>query len=210
MRQSAQGERVFIDILAFEQQLANEVAAANVVHEVAEFPITERVVTEILNDGASIGVSMRLPDLIVRESRKSLEQKWLDFAAPEQVNDFFVRENGVRRRSTATDEHDEKKSQRANSKQAPTSKDDACRRCKGVHELDPADDEENENDHKDHAYSSRRVISPTPAMRPSWQCTNESQDQDYDQYGSKHVAPFLFSAACWRPHRMHYWSIALS
>ena len=74
VRESAKGEGVFVDILAFEQQLAHEVAAADVVHQAAEFRAAEGVVPEVLDDGAAIGVGMGLGDLvlpIVRDSAAS-------------------------------------------------------------------------------------------------------------------------------------------
>jgi hypothetical protein len=83
VRQCAQGGGVLIDILTFEQQLANKVSAANVMHQVAEIPAAERVVAEILDDCASIGVGMRLPDLVFRKSRRSLEQEGPDLIGPE-------------------------------------------------------------------------------------------------------------------------------
>jgi hypothetical protein len=46
--------------------------------QVAEFPAAERIVAQILYDGASIGVGIRLPDLASRQARISLEQEGLD------------------------------------------------------------------------------------------------------------------------------------
>ena len=59
-------------------------------HQVAEFRAAERVITQILNDGASIGVGMGFLDLIFREPRVALEQQGADLAAPKQVHDFLV------------------------------------------------------------------------------------------------------------------------
>ena len=64
VRQGAQCEGVLIDILALEQQLVNKVSTADVMHQVAEFSVAEWVVTEILDDGASVRVGVGLPDLI--------------------------------------------------------------------------------------------------------------------------------------------------
>src|ERR1019366_5225619 len=82
VRQCSQRECVLVDILAFEQQLANEVSAADVVHQVAKFRAAEWVVAEILDDGASIGVGMRVPDLVLRKSRIALEEEGLDRIRP--------------------------------------------------------------------------------------------------------------------------------
>lgn len=58
MRQSAQRKGVLIDILALLPQFANEVSAPSVMGQVAEFRAAERIVTEILDNGASIGIGM--------------------------------------------------------------------------------------------------------------------------------------------------------
>ena len=50
----------------------NEVSAPHVMHQVAEFLTAERVVAEVLYDGASVGVGMSFPKLVFRKSRKSL------------------------------------------------------------------------------------------------------------------------------------------
>jgi hypothetical protein len=95
VRQGAKRKGVLVNILTLEQQLANEVSAANVVHEVAEFLTAERIIAEILDDRPSIGISVGLFELIFRQSGKPLEQKGLDLIGPEQVDDFLVRKNGV-------------------------------------------------------------------------------------------------------------------
>ena len=61
-------------------------------NEIAEFSAAKRVVAEILDHGASVGIS------VSRESghRKGwilLEEKGLNLVSPEQVNDFVVRRN---------------------------------------------------------------------------------------------------------------------
>lgn len=57
--------------------------------------------------------------------------------------------------------------------------------------LDTAEKQENDDDDQNQAQSPRRHITPFPAMRPSWQRTEECQYQDYDQYSSKHVVSLL-------------------
>jgi len=65
VRQGSQSEGILVDVLAFEQQFANKVSAADVMHQIAEFTAAERIVAKILDDGASVGVGMRLPDLVL-------------------------------------------------------------------------------------------------------------------------------------------------
>ncbi len=74
VRQCAQREGVLVNILAFEQQLMNKISTADVVHEVAEFFTAERVVAKVLDDGATVGIGVRLFELISRQPRISLEQ----------------------------------------------------------------------------------------------------------------------------------------
>jgi hypothetical protein len=51
---------------------------------------------------------MRFPDPVFRKSRISLEQEGTDFIGPEQVYDFFVRQNGVSGGTAVAHDHDEK------------------------------------------------------------------------------------------------------
>jgi hypothetical protein len=88
-------------------------------HQVAEFSTAERVVAEILDDGAAVCIGMRLPDLVLRKSRISHEQKGLDLIDPQQVNDFLVRQNGVCGQTVAAHQYDEKKRRCTDRTQAP-------------------------------------------------------------------------------------------
>ena len=65
MGQRSQGECVLIGILAFEQQFLNEISTADVMHQVAEFLTAERVVAEVLDHSATVGIGMSLPDLVI-------------------------------------------------------------------------------------------------------------------------------------------------
>ena len=69
VRKSTQREGVFIDVLALAQHLENEVSTAHVVHQVAEVGAAEGVVTQILNDGATICVGMGFFELFVSQTR---------------------------------------------------------------------------------------------------------------------------------------------
>jgi hypothetical protein len=57
----------------FEQQFADEVAAADVVHQTAELPVTKWIVAEVLDDGAAVGVGMGLGDLLFRQAGIALQ-----------------------------------------------------------------------------------------------------------------------------------------
>ena len=67
-------------------------------HQIAELRAAEGIVAEVLDDGAAIGVGMRLGELFLRESGIALQQEGAESVGPEQVNDLFVGQNGIRGR----------------------------------------------------------------------------------------------------------------
>jgi hypothetical protein len=109
MTKRSEGEGVFICILTLQQQFANEVSAANVMHEVAEFGAAERVVAQILYDGASVGIRMSFGDLRFCQRRESAQQQRPDIIRPNQIDDLLVRQNGVCGRATPADQHKQEK-----------------------------------------------------------------------------------------------------
>jgi len=64
VRKRAQGKGVLVCILTLQQQLLNEVTAANVVHQIAEFHAAKGIVAQVLDDGAAIGVAVCLLELV--------------------------------------------------------------------------------------------------------------------------------------------------
>jgi hypothetical protein len=81
--------------------------------------VAERVITQVLDDGASVGIGMCFFDLIVRETGISLEQQGADLIGPKEVYDFLVGQNRVSERSAAAHHHDEKNCHYALSQQSP-------------------------------------------------------------------------------------------
>ncbi len=65
MRQRAQREGIFVQVLGFAQEILNEVSAANVMGQIAEERVPKRIVTHVLNDGAAIGIRVRLPEVFL-------------------------------------------------------------------------------------------------------------------------------------------------
>jgi len=57
-------------------------------------------------------------NLVFRKTRISLEQQGTDLVSPNQVHNLFMRQDGIRRRSTATHEHNEQKRHGMATKQA--------------------------------------------------------------------------------------------
>ena len=115
-------------------------------HQVAEFSVAERIVAEILDDGASVCVGMGIPDLLFRQSRISLEQQGPNRIGPEQVNNFFVGQDGVRGRAVAAHEHNEKDCHYTDRKQAPTFGHGAWRCCRVARGSNATENQENDND----------------------------------------------------------------
>ena len=70
MRQRAQSERVFVQILRLRDLIQNEIAAADIMHQVAEQMAAERVITHVLNNGAAIGIRVRFAQIVVGSVRE--------------------------------------------------------------------------------------------------------------------------------------------
>ena len=63
-----------------------------------------------------------------------------------------------------------------------------------AHGSNASENEKNDDDDKYQPQAACRGIAPVPAVRPAWQRTHQRQNQDHDQYGSKHVL-LLFRAS---------------
>jgi hypothetical protein len=83
VRKRTQGKSILVRILTLQQQFLNEVTAANVVHQIAELHTAKRKVAEILDDGAAMGVTVRLLELDFRETGKSFKEKWAQLINPQ-------------------------------------------------------------------------------------------------------------------------------
>jgi len=64
-----------------------------------------------------------------------------------------------------------------------------------AHFSDAAENQQNDNNKKDKPQATGRGVTPFAAMRPAGQRPNEGQDQDHDQYGSKHVFSLILHTA---------------
>ncbi len=91
----AQGKRVFIERSGIAEQGQDEIAAADVVQEVAEEMAVVRVIAEVLNDGAAVGVSFGFAQLVGCGVGKAREKQRLDRRLPRGIDNGFVRENGI-------------------------------------------------------------------------------------------------------------------
>src|SRR5260370_74280 len=71
VRHSAEREGVFVQILGIAQQNYHEIAAADVMRQVAEEHAAVRVVTHVLNDGAPVSVTVGFAQLFAQYLRKT-------------------------------------------------------------------------------------------------------------------------------------------
>lgn len=108
VRQRSEGKSVFVEVRGFVDEIDDEIAAAHVMSKIAEVLVAERVVAHVLHQRAAVGKSMCLFQIIPGCCRKTLQEKWLDVVFPEQVDDFFMREDGISAANLrqASDEND--------------------------------------------------------------------------------------------------------
>jgi hypothetical protein len=59
-----------------------------------------------------------------------------------------------------------------------------------MHGLNAPEHEENDHNKENQPQAAGGSIPPTPAMRPPWQGATKRQQQNYDQYCSKHVGSY--------------------
>ena len=95
MGQRAQGEGVLVKIARLPHQRHHEIAAADVVHQVAEQPAPERVVAHVLHDAAAVGVSVGFGQLVRSGGGIERQQHRLDGILPSRVHDRFVGQNRI-------------------------------------------------------------------------------------------------------------------
>ena len=97
VRQRSQRKCILVDVLRLSNQVQNEVAAADVMRQIAVELAAERIIAQILNDASAVGVCVRLGQLIRGGSGKSLQQQGLYRAIPSGIDNGFVGENGIGR-----------------------------------------------------------------------------------------------------------------
>src|SRR5712692_2063483 len=95
VRQSAERECVFIEILGIADQRLDEVAAANVVHQIAEEMTAVGIIAQILYDRAAKGEAMSLAQFVGSGVWKALQEHWTNAGFPGGINEGFVRENRI-------------------------------------------------------------------------------------------------------------------
>ena len=78
MRQGSQCESVFVDVLRLVKKRFDEIAAADIMGQVAKVTVAKRVIAHILNDAAPVSVSMGLDYICLRGVRIGAQQQLLD------------------------------------------------------------------------------------------------------------------------------------
>jgi hypothetical protein len=82
----AEGEREFVDRPGVANQRFDEIAGADVVHEVSKELVTERVVAQVLNDRSAVGEGTRTLHIGRRRLRKSLAKERYEEVVPGGVD----------------------------------------------------------------------------------------------------------------------------
>jgi hypothetical protein len=95
MRQRAQGERILVQILGVANQVRDEVAAPHVMRQVAVELAAERIIAQILNDAASVGICVRRYRIIRAGGREPFQQKRPDRAIPNRIDNGLVRQHRI-------------------------------------------------------------------------------------------------------------------
>ena len=91
MRERADGESVFVDVLGVPQQRLDEIAAADVMRKIAEKGAAIRVIPHILNDRTAISVGLCPAQIFFCGLREFLQEERLDVRLPRCIDDGFMR-----------------------------------------------------------------------------------------------------------------------
>src|SRR6185369_9124468 len=92
MSQRSQREREFVQVRGFLKQRADEISASHVVGQVAEKLAPERVIPEILDQAAPVGVSVGFAQVLLGRLRKVSQQQRPDLVLPQYVDNLLVGE----------------------------------------------------------------------------------------------------------------------
>jgi hypothetical protein len=96
MRERADSEGQLVGSLRVVKKGENEVAGADIVSEVGEEFVAERVVAEVLNGTAAVGVAVGFLELGFGEGGVVFEENGADGLLPGEVDEFLMSLDGVR------------------------------------------------------------------------------------------------------------------
>ena len=108
VRERAERERILVDVLRVAEEHFHEVAAADVVQQVAEQTAAERIVADVLNHRATVRERARVEQLLSRRRRETTDEERPDPRVPQRVDVRFVGQHGIRSRGSRChqDSHD--------------------------------------------------------------------------------------------------------
>ena len=93
--QSAQREGILVEVLRFANHVEHKIAAAHIVHQIAEEFAAERIIPHVLDDAAGVGVGVGLNQIFGGGLRPTFKKQRLDVLVPSRIDDGFVGENGI-------------------------------------------------------------------------------------------------------------------
>ena len=106
MRQRAEGEGVLVEVLRVVNHRLHEGAGADIMSEIAEDLVAERVVPDILNDATAVSVRVGLQQVLRRGVGETREQQRLDLLVPHQIDDLFVSQDRIGWADRRTHQHE--------------------------------------------------------------------------------------------------------
>ena len=95
MAECPQGKGKLVDIARFPQHDRDEISRAHIMEIIGEFVAAERIVANVLNNRATVGVGMSCLEFVFCGCWESFQEGRLDVGVPGNVNEFFVGENTV-------------------------------------------------------------------------------------------------------------------
>ena len=98
MGQGSQSESILVEIRGVPEERFHKVATANVVDQIAEELVAERVVAHVLQHASAVGVGMGLLQVLFGGVRETLQQQRLNLIIPHQIHDLLVGQHRIARR----------------------------------------------------------------------------------------------------------------
>src|SRR5438477_7659185 len=91
VRQGAQGEGEFVKVGRLEDEIDDKISAAHVMSQIAEKFAAERVISDVLNQAAAIGVSMGLAQFLRRGGWEMRQENRLYLILPGDIHKLLMR-----------------------------------------------------------------------------------------------------------------------
>jgi len=95
MRERTDGEGKLVRVARIAKQVEHKVAGANVVGEVRKRLVAERIIADVLNRAASVGIRARTIKISNRQIRIPAHQQRNDRVLPGKVDELLVRQQRI-------------------------------------------------------------------------------------------------------------------